>query len=69
MSGGEDVVSGWRTEKLPSERHDFIACRCCFSQWEKSNFRFQPPVISEKKKVIRRLIYAWEKFSAIAIKK
>ena len=40
-----------------------------YSQWEKSNFKFKPPVLSDKKVVVKRLQYAWEKVNAIALKK
>ena len=40
-----------------------------YSQWEKSNFKFKPPVVSEIINVVRRLTKAWEKFTAISQRK
>ena len=40
-----------------------------YSQWEKSNYKFTTPVVSDRKNVVRRLMSAWEKINSIALKK
>ena len=40
-----------------------------YAQWTKSNVKFKPPVVSNRKALISRLENAWEKVSAIVLKK
>ena len=40
-----------------------------YAQWTKSNVKFKPTVVSNRKALISRLENAWEKASAIALKK
>ena len=47
-------------EELVSNIHD---------QWKKSNVKFTPPVVTNSKSLVNRLLNVWEKVTAIAQKK
>ena len=40
-----------------------------YAQWAKSNVKFKPPVVADRKPLVNKLIKAWEKVTEIALKK
>ena len=40
-----------------------------YAQWAKSNVKFKPPVVAERKPLVNKLIKAWDKVTDIALKK
>ena len=40
-----------------------------YAQWEKSNVKFKPPVVADRKPLVNKLRKAWERMTDIALKK
>ena len=63
------IVEGGGRKNFPVKQMIDELTTTLYAQWEKSNFKFKPPVLNERYNVLRRLNTAWEKLNAIALRK
>ena len=63
------IAEGGGRKNFPVKQMIDELTTALYAQWEKSNFKFKPPVLNERYNVLRRLNTAWEKLNAIALRK